>query len=85
MLVRKRHIFYPLVVLIIFVCIDLILIVLHWLGICCVSDISLNIYVMLFTISPSSNVILFVHVYSSSAFLLLIAISTRSFVLSNCS
>ena len=56
-----------------FVCIDLILIVFHWLGICCVTDISLNIYIMLLTVSsPPSNIISFVHFSSSAAFFLFI-------------
>ena len=87
MLVRKRPLLLSISSFDPFLCIDLILIVFHWLGICCVTGISLNIlYVMLLTITPPSNIISFFHLSSSASFFLfnfLIVISTRSFVISN--
>ena len=60
MLVRNRPLLLSISSFDPFSCIDLILIVFHWLGICCVTDISLNIYVMMLTISsPPSNIISF--------------------------
>ena len=71
MLVRKRPHLLSISSLYHFLCIDLILIVFHWLGIFCVNDIDLNIDVMLLTISsPPSDIISFVNFSSSAAFFL---------------
>ena len=64
LLVRKRPVLLSISSFEPVLCIDLILIVINWLGICCVNDISLNIYVKLFTISsPPFNIISFVHFF----------------------